>query len=178
MAAARKRGDLAVVGSGSIWDGAAYWPIVVGVYLMVGGLFFYSGKEKLFDDHGHPPAPIKQQFADTFIGTFPGIHAAWIILGVLEFAVFAILVLSLLRAEFLPHRNKSAMQVALAVALVTFACLAFGQTSTGEFSGSASLYQYFGATVVILILVGLLPPNRADRWLQFGPREEPEQPDG
>jgi hypothetical protein len=70
------------------------------------------------------------------------------------------------------------MQVALAVALVTFACLAFGQTSTGEFSGSASLYQYFGATVVILILVSLLPPNRADRWLQFGPREEPEQPDG
>ncbi len=62
------------------------------------------------------------------------------------------------------------------VALVTFACLAFGQTSTGQFSGGASLYQYFGATVVILILVSLLPPNRADRWLRFGPPEEPDQP--
>jgi hypothetical protein len=116
------RGDFALVGKGSIWDGIAYWAIVVGVYLMVGGLFFYSGKEKLFDDHGHPPAGIVKQFNGTFIGPFPGVHAAWIILGVLEFGVFAILVLSLLLAEFLPHRPKHAMQVALAVALVTFAC--------------------------------------------------------
>lgn len=164
----RRRGDFAVVGSGSLWDGIAYWAIVVGVYLMVGGLFFYSGKEKLFDDHGHPPAPIKQQFDNSFIGTFPGIHAAWIILGVLEFAVFAIMVVSLFLAEFLPHRRKSAMQVALAVALITFACLAFGQTSTGQFSGSASLYQYFGATVVILILVSVLPSKRPDSWLRIG----------
>ena len=27
--------------------------------------------------------------------------------------------------------------------------------------------SYFGATVVILILVSLLPPNRPDRWLRF-----------
>jgi len=164
----KPRRDFAVVGRGSIWDGIAYWAIVVGVYLMVGGLFFYSGKEKLIDDHGHPPAGIVQQFDHTFIGSFPGIHAAWIILGVLEFGVFAILVLSLILAEFLPHRPKHAMQVALAVALITFACLAFGQTSTGQFSGSASLYQYFGATVVILILVSLLPPNRPDAWLHLG----------
>ena len=164
----KRRGDFAVVGTGSNWDGIAYWAIVVGVYLMVGGLFFYSGKEKLIDDHGHPPAPIVKQFDHTFIGSFPGIHAAWIILGVLEFGVFAILVLSLILAEFLPHRPKHAMQVALAVALITFACLAFGETSTGQFSGSASLYQYFGATVVILILVSLLPPNRPDNWLRIG----------
>jgi hypothetical protein len=170
MARQRKqgRGDFAVVGAGSIWDGAAYWAIVVGVYLMVGGLFFYSGKEKLFDQHGHLPAPIQQQFSSTFIGTFPGIHIAWIILGVLEFAVFALLVLSAVLGEFLPHRRKSAMQVALAVALITFACLAFGQTTIGEYSGTASLYQYFGATVVILVLVSLLPPNRPDSWLRLG----------
>jgi len=168
VTAGKRRGDFAVVGQGTLWDGIAYWAIVVGVYLMVGGLFFYSGKEKLFDDHGHPPPPIKQQFDHSFLGTFPGIHAAWIILGVLEFGVFAILVLSLVFAEFLPHRRKSLMQVALAVALITFACLGFGQTSTGEFSGAASLYQYFGATVVILILVSILPPNRPDNWLRMG----------
>jgi hypothetical protein len=33
---------------------------------------------------------------------------------------------------------------------------------------AAALYSYFGATVVILILVSLLPPNRADSWLRFG----------
>lgn len=171
MATETRRRSLGIVGAGSIWDGAAYWPIVIGVYLMVGGLFFYSGKEKLFDEHGHPPAAIEKQFSTTFVSTFPGIHAIWIILGVLEFAIFAILLLSLLRGEFLPHRDKSAMQVALAVALVTFACLAFGQTSTGEFAGTASLYQYFGATAVILVLVSLLPPNRPDRWLRLGTHE-------
>jgi hypothetical protein len=43
--------------------------------------------------------------------------------------------------------------------------LAFGQTATSQFSGTASLYAYFGSTVVILILVSMLPPNRSDRWL-------------
>ena len=155
----------AVVGQGTIFDGVAYWATLVGIYLMVGGLMFYSGKEKLFDDNGHPPQGVKDQFKGTFIDTFPGTHAAWIILGVLEFCVFVALVASLVRLEFLPHREKSLLQVGLAVALLTFACLAFGQTATKQFAGTASLYTYFGSTVVILILVSLMPPNRPDRWL-------------
>jgi hypothetical protein len=135
---------------------------------MVGGLMFYSGEGKLFDDDGHAPEGVKKQFENSFLHVIPGTDAAWVILGILEFAVFLILLVSLLRAEFLPHRDKSLMQVALAIALITFACLAFGQTATGEFESTASLYQYFGATAVILILVSLLPPNRADRWLRFG----------
>ena len=87
------------------------------------------------------------------------------ILGVLELGVFVLLLLSLLRVEFLPHRDKSLLQVGLAVALFTFACLAFGQTATKQFSGTASLYTYFGSTAVILILVSMMPPNRSDRWL-------------
>jgi hypothetical protein len=65
----------------------------------------------------------------------------------------------------LPHRDKGLLMIALAVALFTFACLAFGQTATKQFAGTASLYTYFGATSVILILVSLMPPNRPDRWL-------------
>jgi hypothetical protein len=38
----------ALVGRGSTFDGIAYWLIFAGVYLMVGGLMFYSGKDKLF----------------------------------------------------------------------------------------------------------------------------------
>lgn len=162
------RREFAVVGAGSVWDGIAYWATVAGVYLMVGGLMFYSGKEKLFDENGHAPAAIKKQFSESFLHTVPGTDAAWVILGILEFAVFVVLVGSLLRGEFLPHRHKSLMQVALAIAMITFACLAFGQTATGQFEGTASLYQYFAATVVILILVSLLPPNRPDSWLRMG----------
>jgi hypothetical protein len=169
--APRPRSQLAVVGEGSLWDGIAYWATIAGVYLMVGGLMFYSGKEKLFDDDGHAPAAIEKQFSTSFLHTVPGTDAAWVILGVLEFAVFVLLVISLLLGEFLPRRRKSAMQVALAVALITFACLAFGQTATGQFQGTASLYQYFGATVVILILVSLLPPNRPESWLRLGGEE-------
>jgi len=163
--APQRERPFAIIGQGTIFDGAAYWATLIGVYLMVGGLMFYSGKEKLFDDNGHPPPSIVTQFKGTFIDTFPGTHAAWIILGVLEFAVFALLVLSLVRLEFLPHRDKWLLQVGLAVALLAFACLAFGQTATKQYAGTASLYAYFGSTVVILILVSLMPPNRSDRWL-------------
>jgi hypothetical protein len=155
----------AIIGQGTIFDGAAYWATLVGVYLMVGGLMFYSGKEKLFDDNGNAPQAIKTQFSTTFISTFPGVDAAWVILGVLEFGVFVLLVASLLRLEFLPHRDKWFLQVGLAVSMLTFACLAFGQTATKQYAGTAQLYTYFGATVVILILVSLMPPNRPDRWL-------------
>jgi len=165
MDAPKQGRPFAVIGQGSIFDGIAYWATLVGVYLMVGGLMFYSGKEKLFDDDGNAPAGIKEQFKGTFLDTFPGTDAAWVILGILEFGVFVILVLSLIRLEFLPHRDKSLLQVGLAVALLTFACLAFGQTATNQFSGTAQLYTYFGSTVVILILVSMMPPNRPDRWL-------------
>jgi hypothetical protein len=165
MSTARSDRPFAIVGQGSIFDGVAYWAILIGVYLMVGGLMFYSGKEKLFDDDGNAPEGVKTQFAGTFIDTFPGTDAAWVILGILEFGVFVILVASLVRLEFLPHRDKGLLQVALAVAMLTFAALAFGQTATKQFAGTAQLYTYFGATVVILILVSILPPNRPDRWL-------------
>jgi hypothetical protein len=141
---------------------------LAGIYLMVGGLMFYSGKEKLFDDDGNAPQGIEEQFQGTFLATFPGTDAAWIVLGILEFGVFVLLVASLIRLEFLPHRDKSLLQVGLAVALLAFACLAFGQTVTRQFEGTASLYAYFASTVIILVLVSLMPPNRPDRWLGGG----------
>ena len=164
-AADKPRKEFAVVGQGSLFDGIAYWVTVIGIYLMVGGLMFYSGKEKLFDDDGNAPSAIQQQFKGSFLDKVPGVDAAWTILGILEFAVFVLLILSLIRLEFLPHRTKMFMQLALAVGLLTFACLAFGQTATKQFAGVASLYQYFGATVVIMLLVRLLPPHRPDNWL-------------
>ena len=170
---AKHGGRFAIVGQGTLFDGAAYWATLIGVYLMVGGPMFYSGKEKLFDDNGNAPASVKEQFSGTFIDTFPGTDAAWVILGILEFGVFLLLLASLLFLEFLPHREKLFLQLGLAVAMLTFACLAFGQTATKQFAGTASLYTYFGSTVVILILVSLMPPNRPDRWLGgMGTRSE------
>ena len=165
MATQQHEKPFAIVGQGSLFDGIAYWLTLAGVYVMVGGLMFYSGKGKLFDDDGNAPQGIKEQFQGTFLDTFPGTDAAWVILGILEFAVFLLLVVSVVRLEFLPHREKSFLQVGLSVALLAYAFMAFGQTATGQHEGTASLYTYFASTVIILILVSLLPPNRPDRWL-------------
>jgi len=126
---------------------------------------FYSGKDKVFDSDGNAPAGIEEQFENSFLSTFPGTDTAWLVLGLFEFGVFVLLVASLVRLEFLPHRDKSILQVGLALALLTFACLAFGQTATQQFSGTAELYGYFASTAVILVLVSLMPPNRPDNWL-------------
>jgi hypothetical protein len=157
--------EFALVGRGTIFDGIAYWLILASVYLMVGGLMFYSGKDKLFDSDGNAPAGIEEQFENSFLSTFPGTDTAWFILGVFEFGVFVLLLASVVRLEFLPHRDKSILQVGLALALLTFACMAFGQTATHQYSGTAELYTYFASTAVILVLVSLMPPNRPDNWL-------------
>src|SRR3954447_6551872 len=141
-----RRDPFALVGSGTLCDAVAYWATITGIYLMVGGITFYAGKEKLFDEHGHAPKAIGQQFANTFIDRSIGMDAAWTILGALELTVFAVIVLSLLRLEFLPHRDKWLLQVALSIALLLFAVLAFGQTVTRQLSGIETLYVYFGGT--------------------------------
>ena len=128
---------------------------------MVGGLMFYSGKEKLFDDDGHPPAVRRGAVQGNVHRHVPGNPAAWIILGVLEFGVFVLLLASLVppRVPAPPEQvrySRSASRLRCSL----FACLAFGQTATKQYAGTASLYTYFGATVVILILVSMLPPNR------------------
>ena len=156
---------MSIEGRGTILDQAAYWLTLAGVYLLVGFLFFYSGKSKLFDDDGHAPAPIKQQFQGTFVDTFPGVDALWVIIGVLEFGVFALMLLSLIRAEFLFHKPKTLLLVALAVAFFTYACLSFGQTTTGNLAGTASLYSYFASTAIIFMLVLLLPPRAPRNWI-------------
>jgi hypothetical protein len=145
----------------TVFDQAAYWLILAGVYLLVGVLFLYSGKGKVFDDDGKAPEPLAKQFEGTFLGTFPGVDAAWVIIGILELAVVVLILASLVRVEFMPERDKSLLLAALALALVTFACLSFGQTSTGNTEGTASLYSYFGSTAVILLLVWRLQPGPA-----------------
>jgi uncharacterized membrane protein YphA (DoxX/SURF4 family) len=149
----------------TIFDDVAYWLTIASVYFLVGVLFFYSGKEKLFDNDAKPPPGIAKQFEGTFVATFPGVDALWAILSVLEFGVFVLLLVSLVTGEFLPRRRKGVLLVGLSLALFTFACLSFGQTSTGNNEGTASLYTYFGATAIVMLLVLMLPPNRPRAWL-------------
>ena len=145
-------------------DGAVYGLVLAGIYLLVGVLFFYAGKEKIFDGIGAPP-PIEKQFSGTFLETIPGTDAAWTILGILEFAIFVLTVVSLATLEFLPSRRKPFLLSALALAIFTFSILGMGQNVVGENSGVAELFLYAGATGVLLGLVLQLPPYRPGNWL-------------
>jgi hypothetical protein len=145
-------------------DGVVYALILAGIYLLVGVLFFYAGKEKIIDGHGAPP-PIAKQFSGTFLDTLPGIDAAWTILGVLESIIFILVVVSLIRLEFMPDRRKTLLLCALALAIFTFAILAMGQNVVGEHTGVAELFIYAAATGVLMGLVLLMPPYGQANWI-------------
>ena len=145
-------------------DGVVYGLILAGIYFLVGVLFFYAGKEKIFDGLG-APAGIEKQFSGTFLDTIPGIDAAWTILGILEFAIFVLTVISLVMREFMPDRRKPVLLSALALSIFTFSILAVGQNVVGEHEGVESLFLYAGATGVLMFLVLMLPPYKAANWI-------------
>lgn len=145
-------------------DRAVYGLILAGIYFLLGVLFFYGGKEKIFDGLG-APAGIEKQFAGTFLETIPGIDAAWTILGILELAIFVLLVVSLATLEFMPGRRKPFLLSGLALAVFTFSILAIGQNVTGEHEGVAELFLYAGATGVLVLLVLGMPPYRRLDWI-------------
>lgn len=149
-----------------IADRTAYWLVSAGIYVAVGVNFYYSGKVKIFDD-GAMPASYAHRFRGTIIDSFPGLDASWIILGDVELAVCAALATSLLRREFLPTRTKPFLFIALALAMLTFSLLLFGEKLTNQYDNVA-LTGYFAATGVMLILVMLMPPYRRPRWLGLG----------
>lgn len=147
------------------YDKVAYLFALVGLYVMVGGLFFYGFWEKAVDGNLKIPPPLEKQFDATFIGTVPGADAAWVIITVLEGLVFLLLLASLLTTEFRPSRRKPLLLSSLAMALLVFGLLAFGQTATAQHESVASLYGYFAATIILMLFVRTLPPYSANRWL-------------
>src|SRR5215217_3684782 len=148
-----------------LFDNAAYWLAIASIYVLQGALWFHSGKSKLFDDDGVMPPPLKKQFDGTFFESLPGLDAAWVILGVVQLAIFGVVVASVVRGEFLATRRKPLLLTGLALSMLCFALLLFGDIWTNNFDGAASLYAYFGATAVIFLFVLLMPPYRRQNWL-------------
>ena len=145
-------------------DGAVYGLVLAGIYLLVGVLFFYAGKEKIIDGDG-APAGIEKQFSGTFLDTIPGVDAAWTILGILELGVFVLTIVSLASLEFMPNRRKPFLLSALALSIFTFSVLGIGQNVVGENTGVVELFLYAGATGVLLALVLSMPPYRPGNWI-------------
>ncbi len=149
----------------SPFDKVAYLFALVGLYVMVGGLMFYGFWDKAVDGDFDIPPALAEQFDATFIGTIPGASAAWVIIAILEGLVFLLLVASLVAGEFRPSKRKPFLLTCLAMALLVFGLLAFGQTATAQHESVASLYGYFASTVILMLFVRTLPPYTSNRWL-------------
>jgi hypothetical protein len=152
-------------GEATALDKLAYLFALTGLYVMVGGLMFYGFWDKAVDGDFKIPPALEEQFDKTFIGTFPGSSAAWAIVAVLEGLVFLVLLASLFTGEFRPSKRKPFLLTCLALALLVFGLLSFGQNATAQHESVASLYGYFGATVILMLFVRTLPPYSSNRWL-------------
>ena len=102
---------------------------------------------------GGAPEWLNQMFADTFISTFPGTNIAWWLVAIIEGLVAVLVIVSIIRLEFIPERRKSWLILALSISLLTYAMLAFGQNLVSAHESVASLYTYFGATVIMILMV-------------------------
>jgi len=152
-------------GEATALDKLAYLFALTGLYVMVGGLMFYGFWEKAVDGNFKIPPPLEEQFDKTFIGTFPGASAAWAIIAVLEGLVFLVLLASLFTGEFRPSKRKPFLLTCLALALLVFGLLSRIAQPQDQIARVASLYGYFGATVILMLFVRTLPPYSSNRWL-------------
>jgi hypothetical protein len=156
---------------GKAADAAAYWLALGGTYLTFGSLWYYSAKEKLFDQNGDMPAGLAKSFQGSLLDSVPGLDAAWVLLGLLEAVAFILIAASLVAGEFLPTRRKPLLLTGLGWSIFTFAAMAFANNMIGNFETVATLFTYFTGTVVVVALVLLMPPYRDRHWLtQFTSR--------
>lgn len=163
------RDRLRSVTTSAVFDGIAYWCAIVGIYVSYGFLWYYSAKEKLFDQNGTMPAPLAKQFHGSFIASFPGVNTSWLLLGLLEAAAFVLIVASLVSGEFLAGRRKPILLSGLSLSIATFAVMTFAQDMIAGFDSVAQLFAYMTGTVVVMFLVFVMPPYRGRHWLSsFG----------
>jgi hypothetical protein len=144
---------------------APYWLLMIGVYAMFGFLWYYAAKEKLIDQSGTMPAGLAKGFQGSFLDSFPGLNAAWVLLGALEAVAFVLFVVSLFAGEFLPSRRKPILVTALAFSVATFAAMAFAENSIADHASVASLFTYMVGSVVVLGAVVAMTPARVKAWI-------------
>lgn len=143
-------------------DTGTYWAGIASVYIAYGFLWYYSFKEKLFDDNGNMPAALAKGYKGTLIDSFPGLNTTWALLGALEALAFLAVIASLVAGEFLPQRRKPILLSGLAFSMFVFAVMTFGQNLVNDYEGVASLFTYMGVTAVVYGLLRFVPRFRGE----------------
>ena len=149
----------------TLGDKASYWLLMAGIYWGFGFLWYYPFKSKIFDADGEMPAAVKENFEGKFLDSFPGLDVSWVMLGILEGLVVLGVIASLVRREFLPSRTKPVLFTTLALSILVFAVLLFGERMAGEHETAAHIVGYMATTGVVTILLLMMPPYRPMHWL-------------
>ncbi len=99
------------------------------------------------------PGSFVERFQNSFLASFPGLTLAYYQIATLEVLAALFFIVSLVKLEFLPGRNKIFLEWGLWFSVVTFAVLGFGLRLVGDNAGAASLFFYFGASLVATLFV-------------------------
>jgi hypothetical protein len=131
----------------------AHWVGVAALYAAFLGVFVPSFKEK-FTPGGTPPW-FREQFGATPLARVPGLRAAWLGIGLLEFAVAAVFALSLASGEAAPGTARVLMALGITLAAFAFAALSVGQNLTGgnpdADKDAGELFAYLGGCFIALM---------------------------
>jgi hypothetical protein len=136
-----------------------YWLSMLGVYVAVGGLWYYGAYEKIIGGSLAAPAGIEKAFAGSFMASFPGVGVSWVVISLLEALIVVGMLASAIRGEFLPTRPKPILLASLAGSVVVLGLLLFGESMIGAHDSVASLFTYIAGTFVLMAVVRVLPPS-------------------
>jgi hypothetical protein len=130
-----------------VWVRPAVLLSILLLFLCTWGL---AGPGKLFSG---VPEWFAGKFGSTFLAAFPGLTVSYYSLAIGETIAALLALVALVRLEFLPGRSTVWTQWMLVLSLLLFVQLGFGQRLVQEFNGAASLFFYYGTTLLALAYV-------------------------
>ena len=123
------------------------------VYLAFLTVFGLAGGNKVMKLSSGAPEGFLKMFEGTFLGTSGLTSLAYFAIVAMEVFVCLGVLISLILGEFRYGKPKPILVCSLILAATTFACLGFGLRLAGDSAMAASLFMYFGATLVSILYV-------------------------
>lgn len=130
----------------------AHYTKYLAIYFVLAQTFALSSWSK-WTSNGTPEFFMKT-FEKTFLAQVPGIPFAYYMLATMEAIVFVLVVISFFRLEWKADRaQKDWLKFAIAFGALTFGALGFGENVSDNYTGAFQLFAYFGAALVIWLVV-------------------------
>jgi hypothetical protein len=123
--------------------------VSLSISLLFVFLFGFAGIGKI----GPVPEWFVSKFGGTILATFPGIFVSFYSIALFELAIFALVLLSLAKREFLAGNFKPYLFLALSLSLLVFVQLLFGKLLVSELDDVAKLFVYFVGTLICLLSI-------------------------